>query len=165
MKQLVLAAGLVLLTGSMLLSGTARADSDRERQQESNQNRRERQADAINKMDDDNKKEAVEKAHERNQDVRERQKDGNKERGGARLTLYSLRLHCPAQGPHASVTASPTAFLSTTTPPMGPDRGGALCLLRSVSYAAEQRPPLLRRTMPAISAICRVRCSFRGVHS
>jgi hypothetical protein len=82
MKQLVLATGLVLLTGSMLLSGTARADSDRERQQESNQNRRERQADAINKMDDDNKKEAVEKAHERNQDVRERQKDGNKERRG-----------------------------------------------------------------------------------
>jgi hypothetical protein len=31
-------------------------------------------------MDDDNKKEAVEKAHERNQDVRERQKDVNKGR-------------------------------------------------------------------------------------
>jgi hypothetical protein len=76
MKQLVIATGLVLLTGSMLLSGTARADDVRERQQESNQNRRERQADAINKMDDDNKKEAVEKAHERNQDVRERQKEG-----------------------------------------------------------------------------------------
>jgi hypothetical protein len=76
MKQLVLATGLVLLTESLLLSGTARADNDRERQQENNQNRRERQADAINKMDDDNKKEAVEKAHERNQDVRERQKDG-----------------------------------------------------------------------------------------
>ena len=31
-------------------------------------------------MDDDNKKEAVEKAHERNQNVRERQKDVNKGR-------------------------------------------------------------------------------------
>ncbi len=105
-------------------NGTAKADNDaRERQQESIQNRRERQADAINKMDDDNKKEAVEKAHERNQDVRERQKDDNKKRRD-----YAVQPWAPlpgAEGPHASVTASPTAFLSTTTPPLGPDRDGA----------------------------------------
>ena len=76
MRKLVLAAGLAL----MFLSQMAMADDLQQRQVEKNQNRRERQADAINKMDDDNKKEAVEKAHERNQDVRERQKDDNKKR-------------------------------------------------------------------------------------
>jgi len=81
MKQLVLATGLVLLTGSVLLSGTSMAGDDlRERQAEKNQNRRERQADVIKEMDDDNKKDAVEKAHERNEDVRDRQKDINEEK-------------------------------------------------------------------------------------
>ena len=80
MKQLVLATGLVLLMGSTLLSATARADDLQERQVEKNQNRRERQADVIKEMDDDNKKDAAQKAQERNEDVRERQKDVNKER-------------------------------------------------------------------------------------
>ena len=81
MKVLVLATALVLLTGSMFVSGTAIAGDDlRERQMEKNQNRRERQADVIDEMDDDNKKEAAEKARERNQDVRERQKDVNDKR-------------------------------------------------------------------------------------
>ena len=120
MKQLVLATGLVLLTGSMLLSGTARADNDaRERQQESNQNRRERQADAINKMDDDNKKEAVEKAHERNQDVRERQKDDNR-RGATNAVQPQASL--PGPGATRERDGFAAAFLSTATPPMRPDR-------------------------------------------
>jgi len=76
MRKLVLAAGLAL----MFLSQMAMADDLQQRQVEKNQNRRERQADAIKKMDNDNKKEAAEKAHERNKDVRERQKDINKER-------------------------------------------------------------------------------------
>ena len=81
MKVLVLATALVLLTGSMFVSGTAIAGDDlRERQMEKNQNRRERQADVIDEMDDDNKKEAAEKAHERNEDVRDRQKDVREER-------------------------------------------------------------------------------------
>jgi hypothetical protein len=59
------------------------ADNDnslQERQLEQNKNRRERQADAIENMDDDNKADAARRAHERNQDVRERQRDINKER-------------------------------------------------------------------------------------
>ena len=80
MKQLVFATGLVLLMGSTFLSGTAMADDLQERQVEKNKNRRERQADAIKEMDNDNKKDAAQKAHERNKDVRERQKDINQER-------------------------------------------------------------------------------------
>ena len=59
------------------------ADNDnnlQERQLENNKNRRGRQADAIDKMDDDNKADAAQRAHDRNQDVRERQKDVNKRR-------------------------------------------------------------------------------------
>ena len=76
MRKLALAVGL----GLMLLSRTSMADDLQERQMEKNQNRRERQADAIEKMDNDNKKDAAEKARERNQDVRKRQKDVNEER-------------------------------------------------------------------------------------
>lgn len=59
------------------------ADNDnslQERQLEKNKDRRERQGEAIENMDDDNKADAARRAHERNQDVRERQRDINKER-------------------------------------------------------------------------------------
>ena len=78
MRKLALAAVLMILS-----SGAAMADNDnslQERQVESNKNRRDRQADAIDKMDDDNKADAAQRAHDRNQDVRERQKDVNKRR-------------------------------------------------------------------------------------
>jgi len=78
MRKLALAAVLMILS-----SGAAMADNDnslQERQVESNKNRRDRQADAIDKMDDDNKADAARRAHDRNQDVRDRQKDVNKKR-------------------------------------------------------------------------------------
>jgi hypothetical protein len=78
MRKLALAVVLMLLS-----SGAAMADNDnnlQERQLDNNKNRRDRQADAIEKMDDDNKADAARRAHDRNQDVRERQKDVNKRR-------------------------------------------------------------------------------------
>ena len=78
MRKLALAVVLMVLS-----SGVAMADNDnnlQERQLENNQNRRGRQADAIEKMDNDNKADAAQRAHDRNQDVRERQKDVNKKR-------------------------------------------------------------------------------------
>ena len=74
MKQLALAVGLMLLTG------TAMAQTDlQQKQLDKNANRRNRQAEVIKQAPADKKVEAAQKTHERNKDVRGRQKDTNKQ--------------------------------------------------------------------------------------
>ena len=74
MKQLALAVGL------MLLSGSAMAQTDLQQQQvNKNADRRSRQAEVIKQAPQDQKVEAAQKAHERNKKVRDRQKDVNRQ--------------------------------------------------------------------------------------